>query len=77
LEGAMTKGKLFTTGGNQAVRLPEKPIASWDEYFDWVRTLDLPCDFLRERHQPADDLRDPMLGHRRGRIPARYWSRLV
>ena len=66
----MTKAKLFTTGGSQAVRLPaefrfegdevdirrdsvtgdvvlSKPIASWDEYFDWVRTLDLPDDVLR------------------------------
>jgi antitoxin VapB len=33
-----------------------KPIASWDEYFDWVRTLDLPSDFLRERDQPEDDM---------------------
>jgi antitoxin VapB len=85
----MTKAKLFTTGGSQAVRLPaafrfegdeveirrdpatgdvvlSKPIASWDEYFNWVQTLDLPNDFLRERHQPEDDLRDPMPRHRRG-----------
>ena len=84
----MTKAKLFTTGGSQAVRLPakfrfegdevdirrdavtgdvvlSKPIASWDEYFDWVRTLDLPNDVLRERDQPEDDLRD--LLPRRGR----------
>jgi antitoxin VapB len=85
----MTKAKLFTTGGSQAVRLPaefrfegdeveirrdpvtgdvvlSKPIASWNEYFDWVRTLDLPSDFLRERDQPEDDLRDPMSRHRHG-----------
>jgi antitoxin VapB len=37
-----------------------KPIASWEEYFDWVRTLELPCDFLEERNQPEDDLRDPL-----------------
>ena len=43
-----------------------KPLASWDEYFDWVRTLDLPSDFLRERDQPEDDLRDPMSRHRHG-----------
>ena len=43
-----------------------KPIASWDEYFDWVRALDLPSDFLRERDQPEDDLCDPMPRHRRG-----------
>lgn len=29
-----------------------KPIASWDEYFNWVRTLDLPSDLLRERDPP-------------------------
>ena len=86
---AMTKAKLFTTGGSQAVRLPaefrfegdeveirrdsvtgdvvlSKPIASWDEYFDWVRALDLPSDFLRERDQPKDDLCDPMPRDRRG-----------
>ena len=49
-----------------------KPIASWEEYFDWVRTLDLPSDLLRERDQPEDDMRDPMQSHRRGRIPAGY-----
>jgi len=42
-----------------------KPIASWDEYFEWVRTLDLPDEFLRERDQPEDDLRN--LLPRRGR----------
>jgi antitoxin VapB len=86
LEGmTMTKAKLFTTGGSQAVRLPanfrfegdeveirrdpvtgdvvlSKPIASWDEYFDWVRTLDLPRDFLKERDQSEDGLRDPLPG---------------
>jgi antitoxin VapB len=40
-----------------------KPLASWDEYFDWVRKLDLPRDFLAERDQPEDDMRDPL--HRR------------
>ena len=85
----MTKAKLFTTGGSQAVRLPaefrfeggevdirrdsvtgdvvlSKPIASWEEYFDWVRTLDLPSDLLRGRDQPEDDLRDPLPRRRRG-----------
>jgi antitoxin VapB len=85
----MTKAKLFTTGGSQAVRLPaefrfecdevdirrdavtgdvvlSKPIASWDEYFDWVRSLDLPSDFLREREQSEDDMRDPLAKRRRG-----------
>jgi antitoxin VapB len=88
-ESAMTKAKLFTTGGSQAVRLPvefrfegdevdirrdsvtgdvvlSKPIASWEEYFDWVRTLDLPSDLLRERDQPEDDMRDLLPKRRRG-----------
>jgi antitoxin VapB len=43
-----------------------KPIASWEEYFDWVRTLDLPSDLLRGRDQPEDDLRDPLPRRRRG-----------
>jgi antitoxin VapB len=85
----MTKAKLFTTGGSQAVRLPaefrfegeevdirrdpitgdvvlSKPLASWEDYFDWVRTLDLPADFLTERKQPPDDLRDKLARRRRG-----------
>lgn len=85
----MTKAKLFTTGGSQAVRLPaqfrfegdevdirrdaatgdvvlSKPLASWDEYFDWVRKLDLPSDILRERDQPEDDMRDLLPRRRRG-----------
>jgi antitoxin VapB len=37
-----------------------KPNASWDEYFDWVRTLDIPDDLLGKRDQPKDDLRDPL-----------------
>ncbi len=36
-----------------------KPRNSWDEYFAWVATLDLPADFLSNREQPADDFRDP------------------
>lgn len=36
-----------------------KPPASWDDYFDWVRLLDLPADALSNREQPADDFRDP------------------
>jgi antitoxin VapB len=85
----MTKAKLFTTGGSQAVRLPaeyrfegdeveirrdpvtgdvvlSKPLASWDEYFDWVRTLDLPSDFLQERDQSEDDMRDLLPRRKRG-----------
>ena len=36
-----------------------KPHQSWDDYFAWVATLDLPADFLADRDQPADDFRDP------------------
>jgi antitoxin VapB len=36
-----------------------KPHATWDDYFDWVATLDLPSDFLRDRDQPRDEFRDP------------------
>jgi antitoxin VapB len=43
-----------------------KPMASWEEYFDWVRTLELPRDFLEERNQPEDDLRDPLPRRNRG-----------
>jgi antitoxin VapB len=89
-ERAMTKAKLFTTGGSQAVRLPaefrfegsevdirrdpvtgevvlSKPTRSWDDYFDWARTLDLPDDFLEKRDQPKDDLRDRLPTPRRKR----------
>jgi antitoxin VapB len=88
-ESAMTRAKLFNTGGSQAVRLPaefrfegdevdirrdattgdvvlSKLMASWEEYFDWVRTLDLPRDVLGERNQPEDDLRDPLTRRRHG-----------
>src|SRR5438128_4614699 len=96
----MTKAKLFTTGGSQAVRLPaefrfegsevdirrdpvtgevvlSKPTRSWDDYFDWARTLDLPDDFLEKRVQPKDDLRDrlPTPRGKRGLRPARHGRR--
>lgn len=44
-----------------------KSTGSWDAYFDWVRTLDLPDEFLSERDQPEDDLRDLSGKSRRGR----------
>ena len=43
-----------------------KPTRSWDDYFDWARTLDLP-DFLEKRDQPKDDLRDRLPTPRRKR----------
>src|SRR4029450_6670819 len=90
----MTKAKLFTTGGSQAVRLPaefrfegsevdirrdpvtgevvlSKPMRSWDDYFDWARTLDLPDDFLERREQPKDDLRDRLTMRRGSGVLAR------
>jgi antitoxin VapB len=44
-----------------------KPRRSWDDYFDWVRTLDLPDDFLEKRDQPKDHLRDRLPTPRRKR----------
>ena len=41
-----------------------KPIASLEEYFDWVRTLELPRDVLEERNQPEDEPRDPLTRRR-------------
>jgi antitoxin VapB len=43
-----------------------KPIASWDEYFAWVRTLKLPQDLLERRDQPQDEMRDVLKRRRRG-----------
>lgn len=39
-----------------------RPRASWDEYFAWASTLDLPADFLARREQPTEELRDPFEG---------------
>jgi antitoxin VapB len=36
-----------------------KPRASWDDYFAWAATLNLPADFMATREQPTDDVRDP------------------
>jgi antitoxin VapB len=44
-----------------------KPTRSWDDYFDWVRKLDFPDDFLANRDQPKDDLRDRLPRPRRKR----------
>jgi antitoxin VapB len=37
-----------------------KPRGSWDDYFAWVATLDLPADFMAAREQPLDAMRDPL-----------------
>jgi antitoxin VapB len=44
-----------------------QPKRSWDDYFHWVRTLDLPDEFLQARDQPTDDLRDRLPTSRRTR----------
>ena len=44
-----------------------KPTRSWDDYFDWVRKLELPDDVLANRDQPKDDLRDRLPTPRRKR----------
>jgi antitoxin VapB len=44
-----------------------KPTRSWDDYFDRVRKLDFPDDFLEKRDQPRDDLRDRLTTRRRKR----------
>lgn len=36
-----------------------KPLATWDDYFAHVRSLDLPADAFADRVQPADGFRDP------------------
>jgi antitoxin VapB len=41
------------------------PARSWNEYFDWVRKLGLPDDFLKKRDQPDDDLRDKLVTRKR------------
>jgi antitoxin VapB len=43
-----------------------RPVASWDEYFDWVRTLHLPSDLLWEREQPEDEMRNLLSRRQRG-----------
>jgi len=47
--------------------LLSKPMPSWDDYFDWVRTLHLPDDFMGERDQPEDDMPDLLPTPRRRR----------
>jgi virulence-associated protein VagC len=64
----MTKAKLFMTGGGQAVRLPaefrfegsevvlSKPTRSWDDYFDWARTLELRSASLTDAYVSASQM---------------------
>jgi antitoxin VapB len=40
-------------------------VASWNEDFDWVRTLDLPRDLLREHKHPEDEMCDLLASRRR------------
>lgn len=78
----MSRAKVFSSGGSQAVRLPaefrfdtsevdirrdpvtgdvvlSRPHASWNDYFDWVRTLDLPADAFDVGERSLDEFRDP------------------
>jgi antitoxin VapB len=41
------------------------PLTSWDNYFEWVRTLDLPENILGTRMQRDDDLRNPFSTRKR------------
>ena len=41
------------------------PTRSWNDYFDWVRKLGLPDDFLEQRDQPSDDMRDRLATRKR------------
>jgi antitoxin VapB len=43
------------------------PKRSWDDYFEWVRALALPDEFLQSRDQPRDELRDQLSRQRRKR----------
>ena len=36
-----------------------KPRGSWDDYFVWVKSLDLLTDILGRRDQPKDNMCDP------------------
>lgn len=36
-----------------------KPLATWDDYFAFVRSLDLPADAFPAREQPTDEFLDP------------------
>ena len=48
-----------------------KPKETWDDYFAWVATLDLPADYMDNRDQPRDDLRDPFAAKPRAPIARR------
>jgi antitoxin VapB len=45
-----------------------KPIQSWDDYFAWVRTLNLPEDVFPARDQPDDDLMNPLPSRKSKRV---------
>ena len=47
------------------------PQASWDEYFAWVATLDLPEHASAVRDQPTDDFHDPFADPPRRRPAAK------
>jgi antitoxin VapB len=35
---------------------------TWDDYFAWAQQQDWPADFMRDRQQSIDSLRDPFEG---------------
>jgi antitoxin VapB len=63
-EGSEVEIRRDTITGEVVLSEPKR---SWDDYFDWVRTLDLPDDFLQARDQLIDDLRDRLPTPRRKR----------
>ena len=44
------------------------PILSWDDYFAWVKTLNLPEDVFAARDQSEDDLMSPLPSRRGKRV---------
>jgi antitoxin VapB len=62
-EGSEVDIRRDVVTGEVVLSTPKK---SWDDFFNWVQTLDLPDDFLESRDQPKDDLRDGLPRRRRG-----------
>ena len=47
------------------VILSQKKKFDVDEFIAFLETLDIPEDFLKDRHQPVDDYRDPFADPKR------------
>ncbi len=52
-----------------------RPHASWDDYFDWVRTLDLPADAFDVGERSLDEFCDPFARERQAASKRRGASR--